>query len=580
VTDLVVASGVGTDWQSVYISTVYDASGKASTTPRTTLASGTGSASVTGLQAAITPTGEFSLTATAGGLSQPVLVGFKGINNADPDDWTGVSALVSSAILGVDYPDMVGADAREVDAGYDIDNGFETATGSIARVAYQGAPHNRSFFRLNGPAKNSWVLNVKQTSTISGGTYYPSVTVVDDTSLPAGLTGSGNSFAGDHSGNSLCVALAGSASAPNGLTSAFLVLNTPISAQAGYAYAVEASVGSSAATGADAPQIHLAVHSYGFTEVAVDLLGPANGTVAPTASAPLNTGWVRQRMYIEPSATALADNGPSIPDGLGVTILVANTSANPVSVYIDNVRVYRTAMPDDLAWGNAKIAITGRPDVSVGSRIREYVRNQGGPIPLDGQALYGNFENGTGAIGPNLDYANGNANGFHFSGAALPSGVTASVASPSLPATRIEAGDNNWLEVNFVSAALGASAVIRTRDLVPTSGTGTFFAPGQYVLSADYQTPVGVGAPITLMGITDNGFLTFSYFTSSTATNGAIRRVRVPVSMRDLDVLTYLMGFVSSSSTTSQTAHVDNMQCDLVNDLTEYNDSSLFQVNP
>lgn len=569
VTDTVVASGAGTDWQSVYISAVYDASNNAAHAPRQNLASGTGSASVAGLLASISSAGEFNLTSTAGGLSAPVIVGFKGINNADPDDWTGVSALVSNALLSVEYPALP---FREVDPGFDIDNGFETALGNIARIGYSGAPHNRSFNRLNGAAKNSWALNVKQSSTISGGTYYPSATVVDDTSLPAGLQGSGNSFAGDHSGNSLCISLAGSASGPNGLTAAYLVLNTPVVVQPGFAYAVDASVGSSAATGANAPQIHLGIHTFGFTEVGVSLLGPSSGTVAPNPSAPLNTGWIRQRMYIEPSANGIAD-GPGVPDGLALTILAINTSANPVNVYFDNVRIYQTAMPDDLAWGNAKVAIAGRPDVSVGTRIREFV-DPSLSIAQAGQALYGNFENGTGAIGPNTSAANGNANGFFHQGGALPTGMTATV-NTSVVATRIEAGDLNWLEVGFNGAAAGTGAVIRSRQLTPSSSVGPLFAPGVYVLSADYQTPNGVAAPITLMGLTDDGFLTFSYFTNAQGTNGAIRRVRVPAAMRDLDKLAYLLSFVSST-TSVQTAHVDNVQCDLVNELTEYNSAELF----
>jgi len=565
IVDDVVASSGGTDWQSVYISAVYNASGSAGYAPRLTLASGIGSATVGGLTAAINSTGQFTLTATAGGLSNPVIVGFKGINNTNPNDWTGVSALVSSALLSVERPGV-----QEVDPGYNIDDGFETALGRIAQVGFNGPPHNRSFGRLNGTAKNTWVSNVKQAAAISGGTYYPSVTVVADTDLPAGLQGSGNSFAGDHSGNALCVALAaGSVAAPKG---AYLVLNAPVTVQAGFAYAVDVSVGSSAATGANAPTIDLGIHTFGFTEVAVQLLGPSNGTVAPNPSAPLNTSWVRQRIYIEPSAAGLAD-GAGIPDGLGLTVLALNTSASAVNVYFDNVRIYKTAMPDDLAWGAAKVAISGRPDVSVGARVREYVDPSIGGA-LAGQPLAGNFENGTGAITSNASTINGNANGWFHQGASLPAGMTATV-NTSLVSTRIEAGDDSWLEVSFNGSAVGASGVVRSRQLTPASTVGPVFAPGTYVLSADYQTPSGVAVPTTLLGITDDGFLTFAYFSNGNGTNGAIRRVRVPVAFRDLDKPNYLFGF-ASSSTSTQTVHIDNVQLDLVNDLTEYNDINLF----
>jgi hypothetical protein len=559
--DAVTAGAAGTDWQEVYISAVYDASLNAAYSPRVTMANGTGSASVTGLQAAINSAGQFTLTATAGGLSAPVIVGFKGINNADPDDWSGVSALVSSALLSVERPGV-----QEVDPGYSTDDGFETALGSIAQVGFSGAPHNRTFNRLNGPAKNTWVSNVKQAATISGGTYYPSVTVVDDTSLPTGLQGSNGDFAGDHSGNSLCVALAGATSPA--VRAAYLVLNSPVSVQAGYAYAVDMSVGSSATTAAAAPQIHLGLHTFGFSEVSVQELGPS----AAGSSGPTDAGWIRMRAYIEPSATGLAD-GTGIPDGLGLTILAINEAATPVNVYIDNVRIYTTALPDDLAWGNAKVAIAGRPDVSVGTRVREYVDPSLALLP--GQNVYGDFENGTGAIGPNATTTGGNANAWFHQGASLPTGMTATV-NTSAVATRIEAGDANWLEVSFSGAAVGAAGQIRTRLMTPASTVGPLFAPGVYVMSLDYQTPSGVAAPTVLTGITDDGFKTFAYFSNANGTNGALRRVRVAATMRDLDKLIYLYGFASVSAST-QTCHIDNVQVDLVNDMTEYMDISLFQ---
>jgi hypothetical protein len=559
--DTVVASGAGTDWQTVYVSSLLDASGN-----RQTLASGAGTASLTGLTAAITSGGLFTLTATAGSLSDPVIVGFKGINNADPNDWTGVSALVSNALLSADNY----ATVKEVDPGYDIDDGFETASGNIARVGFSGAPHNRTFNRLNGAAKNTWVLNVKQSANLSvpAATYYPSATVVDDTSLPAALQGSDNSFVGDHSGKCLAVSLTGIGTGTQKV--GYLVLNSPVPIQAGFAYAVEASVGSSAATGADAPQIHLAVHTAGFTEISVAMLGKV-ATSAPVASAPLAAdGWVRERAYIEPSAAGAAD-GTTL-DGLQVTILAENFSTNAVTVYLDNVRVYRTAMPDDLAWGSAKIAIAGRPDVSVGSRIREFIDPDAGTA-LDGQAFYGNFENASGAIGPNSATTLGNANGFFHSGA-LPAGMTATVNSSAI-ATRIEAGDANWLEVQFTAAG---GQIVRTRQLTPSNVSGPLFAPGLYVLSADYQTPASQAVnPSLTMGITDNGFQTFAYVTNLQGTNGAIRRIRIPAALRDVDKLAYIFGY---SATGASISHLDNVQCDLVSDLVEYNDTSLFQVNP
>jgi len=551
----VVASGAGTNWQDVYVKAVYDASQNAAYSPRVTLASGAGSASVAGLSAIINATGQFTLTATTGGLSQPVIVGFKGTNTG----WTGVSALVSSALLSARRP----APIQEVSPGYDIDDGFETALGSIAQVGFSGPPHNRSFNRLNGPAKNSWVSNVKSAAAMGGGTYYPSVTVVDNASLPASLQGSGNSFPGDHSGNSLCISLR---AAPAG---AYIVLNSPVAAQAGYAYAVEASVGSDASSGANAPSVFLGIHSFGFTEVGLTELGPSSGTVAPNPSAPV-TGWVKQRSYIEPSAAALADGSPS---GLEVTIMVTNASASTLKVYVDNVRIYKTAMPDDLAWGGAKVAIAGRPSMEVGTRVREYC-DPSIANALAGQPFYGNFEKASGAIGPNSNFANGNLNGWFHSGTALPTGVTATVDTSAV-ATRIEAADLNWLTVNFSGAAAGAVATVRSRQLTSASTVGPVFAPGIYVMSLDYQTPSGVGVPACNLSLTDDGFLTFGFFSIAQGTNGAVRRIRVPVSMRDLDKLTYLFNFVSASTST-QTVHIDNVQADLVNDLTEYNDASLF----
>jgi hypothetical protein len=275
-------------------------------------------------------------------------------------------------------------------------------------------------------------------------------------------------------------------------------------------------------------------------------------------------------MYIEPSASGLADG---TPNGLQVTILCINTSVNPVSVFVDNVRVYKTAMPDDLAWGNAKVAIAGRPDVSVGTRVREYVDPSVALLP--GQPLYGNFENGTGAMGPNATVTGGNANAFLIQNpGTLPSGMTALVTT-SVVATRIEAGDANWLEIGFNATAVGAGATIRSRQLTPANTVGPLFAPGTYVLSADYHTPSGLAAPTTLLGITDDGFKTFAYFTHRQGTNGAVRRIRVPAAMRDLDKLAYLFTFVSTT-TSAQTAHIDKVQCDLVNELTEYNSAELF----
>jgi hypothetical protein len=326
------------------------------------------------------------------------------------------------------------------------------------------------------------------------------------------------------------------------------------------------SVGSSAATSAAAPQIHLGLHTFGFTEVSVQELGPS----AAGSSGPTSAGWIRMRAYIEPSAAGLADVALS---GLGLTILTINEAATPVNVYIDNVRIYQTALPDDLAWGNAKVAIAGRPDVSVGTRVREYVDPALALQP--GQNVYGNFENGTGAIGPNATTTGGNANAWFHSGSALPTGMTATV-NTSVVATRIEAGDTNWLEVSYSGAAVGAAGQVRTRLMTPSSTAGPLFAPGVYVMSLDYQTPSGVAAPTTLAGITDDQFKTFAYFSNAQGTNGAIRRVRVAATLRDLDKMIYLFGF-ASVSTSTQTCHVDNVQVDLINDMTEYMDFSLFQ---
>jgi hypothetical protein len=326
------------------------------------------------------------------------------------------------------------------------------------------------------------------------------------------------------------------------------------------------SVGSSAATSAAAPQIHLGLHTFGFTEVSVQELGPS----AAGSSGPTSAGWIRMRAYIEPSAAGLADVALS---GLGLTILTINEAATPVNVYIDNVRIYQTALPDDLAWGNAKVAIAGRPDVSVGTRVREYVDPALALQP--GQNVYGNFENGAGAIGPNATTTGGNANAWFHAGSALPTGMTATV-NTSVVATRIEAGDTNWLEVSYSGAAVGAAGQVRTRLMTPSSTAGPLFAPGVYVMSLDYQTPSGVAAPTTLAGITDDQFKTFAYFSNAQGTNGAIRRVRVAAAMRDLDKLIYLFGF-ASVSTSTQTCHVDNVQVDLINDMTEYMDFSLFQ---
>lgn len=213
-TGTVVSLGSGVpDWQSTYINAAYDASRNGAYHPRATIASGTGTVTIPGLDAGINGSGLFTLTSTGAGLSEPVLIAFKGKVTGN-GDYAAVSALVSNALLSTDRG--IGPAAPELS----IDDGFETAnTGEIARVGFNqlGAPPNRR----EGSAHNTWVSNVAVGNLLSGNNGYVSTLVIAANNLPSELRD--HDFPGDHAGQVLQIQLEGE----GGANGAFLLRNAP-----------------------------------------------------------------------------------------------------------------------------------------------------------------------------------------------------------------------------------------------------------------------------------------------------------------------------------------------------------------
>lgn len=569
------AQGTGAmTWTDVSIANVYDASLNAAYSPRSIAASGVGAATVSGLTASINSAGAFVLTSLGSGLSDPVLVGFKG-QSTGASDWDGVSVFVSNALLARRQS------YQEVSPSYGVDDGMETTAVGRIRSRLVGPGLNTL---IPGTADCVWVLDGQQSAIASGSAGgYPSATVIANADLPASLQASGVSFAGDHSGQALKVSLNASGTAGSG---GFIAMNSPVAASAGYAYAVEMSVATNATDAQRTPSIVLALHTFGYREISVSELGPANSAtpgqnVTEISSAPLQSdGWVRMRAYLEPSANGLADAAAN-QQGLGVTLIPANLStAGGVDLYVDNVKIYKSALPDDLAFGNAKIAFAGRPDISVGTRVRAYVDPSLSFGGFEGDLVYGNFERGTGAISTGTGFTGGNINGW-FAGNVYATGVSASVGA-SIAATKLEAGDANWLSITFAAtnnaASSGLPAVVRTRRMAPVSSGTTEFAPGLYVISADIHTNSGAtNPPAAYLVTSDKTFLTYGYLITSGGTNGAVRRLRSAVAMRNNNFLIIQLAASQASDNLAGELHVDNVQVEQIADSSVYTDFSLFQ---
>lgn len=569
-------------WNGIAVADVYDASMNAAYSPRAILASGTDTVTYGGLTAAIDAAGQFTLTSLAGGLSEPVIVSFKGSTSAS--DWDGVSVLVSSALLARRQT------YQEVSPAYNVDEGFETT--ALGRIRARTVGNNNNVL-LPGVADCVWILDGAESvkaSAASGGTRYGSAVVVANTSLPAGLQTADASFDGDHSGQALEISLTAAGTAGSG---AVVTMNSPVAAQAGYAYAVECSLASDAPDALRAPYVMVALHTFGFSEISAaglapaDSLTPNDNQTAVNSSPQLSDGWVRVRTYLEPSAAALADAAAANQEGLAMRFIVYNvSSAGAVKLYVDNVKIYKTALPDDLAFGNAKIAFAGRPDISVGSRIRAYVDPTLNFSGFEGDPVYLNFENGTGALATGTAFTNGNANGW-FLGNTPPTGATASVGA-SISATKVEAADANWLTMSLAatnnSASAGVGFIARTRRMAPVSVGTTEFTPGVFVLSSDVHTNSGAtNPPNSTLVLSSKDFRTFGFAIlqkqgdNAGGTNGAVRRLRLPVSMRNNNKLIVQVAVGQASDNLQGDIHFDNVQIDHIQDSAVYADFSLFQ---
>jgi hypothetical protein len=540
--------GSAPSWESVYINA----------TDGTTLASGLGNASVTGLTASIDSAGNFTLQST-GSLSDPVIVGFKGTIGGNSDDWVGVSALVAQSLLAQPRGFQVIAPA------YDINEGFETAsTGEITR----------SNPKTVGPALNNWVQNVGQSNAASNGNGYISALVV------ASAPGTPDaSFPGDHSGQALELQLDGS----SGAYGAWIQLNSTVNAEAGSVYCFEADVASNAATAADAPRLALALTTPGFTELSVVDIGGDNSKTDTNSMPTASEGWAKVRVYLEPSAQGLADSStPGIyPIIIGLNKDNADQPlANPVSIYVDNAKVYKTVSPEDLSFAADKVAaIPSRPDVAIGTARKHIYVDPNGANALAGNPVYGNFEGATGVLGAGSSTTGANATGwFEVRSAA---GGTSEIVNTSASTTRIESGDSNWLQIDFDGTqANGSIVAAQSRITTPSDQTGVYWQPGTYVLSADLETPAAQSNSVDAYIIAqDNGFISFGYQVIRQPTTGAIRRVRVPITFRDVD----LLSFVLAADTTAVPGftgqiHFDNVMVEYLNDAPmQYNDEALFQ---
>lgn len=536
-------TGSAPTWESVYINS---ATG-------TTLASGLGSADVVGLNAAIDAAGNFTLTST-GMLSAPVIVGFKGSIGGDPLDWAGVSALVSNSILGVS-----GA-LEPIAPAYNVNDGFETAS---TGVITQTSP------RVNGTANTSWVMNLGESQGL-GSVGTPDVQVV---AAPGGLTPDA-SFPGDFSGQVLRINLGATGGAHSAWVQYFA--NNSFVVEAGKVYCFEVNVTSTAASAAAAPRLALALVSKGFSEISLVNIGGGSGLVTGNSMPATGEGWAKVRVYIEPTAEAVTEGG------VFPVLIAQNTDntlqplAGAVSIYVDNARFYETVSPEDLSFAAAKVdAIPSRPEVAVGTARKQMYVRQG--INMAGAPVYGNFENGIGTFDVGTVTTGANANAWVL--AQADAGSTASVNASSAAATRIESGDANWVEVNFNgSGAAGATAGIRTRDL-STSDTATVaWQPGTYVLSCDIETPATQGSsPYAYVILQDNGFQSYAYQVSDVPTTGTVRRVRIPYTFRDVDVLQVVLAGQDLAGAFSGSVHFDNVMLEYLDDAPiQYNDESLF----
>jgi len=537
-------TGSAPAWESVYINAA----------DGTTLASGLNGASIMGLTASIDAAGNFTLEST-GWLSAPVVVGFKGTIGADPNDWVGVSALVANSLLGNS------GNNEPVAPNYAFNDGFETtSTGVIT----QTSP------RVNGTADTTWVQNVGGSNGLNGNA---GPIVAQVIAAPGSYTPDA-SFPGDFSGQVLELQLEGSSGAYAGWVQYFG--NNAFSVEAGKVYCLELNVASSATNAADAPQLSIALSSVDFTEIAVANLGGNTGAATVNGMPLASEGWTKMRVYMEPSADAAASGVYPILLAQNVNNALAPL-ANPVSIYVDNVKFYETVSPEDLSFAAAKVAaIPSRPDVAVGTARKQMYANPA--LTMGGTPLYGNFEAGVGAFGAGAVTTGGNANAWVLE--VQPAGTTVSVVATAGPTTRIESGDANWLEIAYDgTAGPGATAGIRSRQLTPSDTAGPLFQPGTYVLSADFETPAAQGsAPYAYFILQDNGFQSYSYQIIGNPTSGAVRRVRVPYTFRDLDILQIvLVGQDKAAGGFNGQIHFDNVMLEYLDDAPlEYNDEALF----
>jgi hypothetical protein len=545
-------SGSAPTWESVYINAA----------DGTTLASGLGNANVTGLSAAIDGAGNFTLTST-GWLSQPVIVGFKGAIGGDPNDWVGVSALVSNSLLGVD---SVSAN-EPVNPAYDLNDGFEGTPG----VLTQTAPFTA------GVAGTSWVQNVNGTGSIQyqNATTVPIVAQV--ISSPGGYTPDA-SFPGDFSGQVLELQLEGGLNNAYAGWVQYFGQNT-FAVEAGKVYCLEANVASSAATAADAPQLGLALSSSDFSQIAVSLIGGNTGAATVNGMPISSEGWTKMRVYMEPAAGAAASGVYPIFLAQNVANDGVTPLANNVSIYIDNVKFYETVSPDDLTFAAAKVDALGggsRPDVAVGT-ARKQIYTSSDIANGAGQPFYGNFEAAVGAFGGGAVTTGGNANGWRDQ--LTSAGVTIGVVNTSNPLTRIESGDQNWLEISWDGTGAASSAAsILSRPLVPEQVSGSAWDAGTYVLSADVETPAAQSSsPFAYVILRDDGFQSYSYQIVANPTSGGVSRVRVPYTFRDVDNIQVELAGQDTASGFNGQLHFDNVMLEYLDDAPiQYNDEALF----
>jgi hypothetical protein len=337
-------------------------------------------------------------------------------------------------------------------------------------------------------------------------------------------------------------------------------------------------VASSATTSDNAPQLSIALASKDFSEITLSNIGGTTGQADVNGMPLASEGWTKMRVYMEPSADAAASGGvypiflaQNIDNG-------TNPLPNAVSIYVDNVKFYETVSPEDLSFAAAKTeAIPGRPDVAVGTARKQLYTNpafSGGGLPL-----YGNFEapSGLGAFGAGAVTTGGNANGWIQS--QNNANVTIEVVNTANPTTRIESGDSNWVEISYNgTGTAGATESILSRQILPENLTGSVWSPGTYVLSADVETPAAqADSPFAYVILRDNGFQSYSYQIVANPTSGTIRRVRVPYTFRDVDILQFELAGQDTGTGYSGLLHFDNVMLEYLDDAPiQYNDEALF----